>query len=294
MSSKRRPKRAPTERIVPLPDGRRLTVWRWPGRGTPLVLLHGVLDSGRGWDGLARTTGRPCLAFDLPGFGASDLPTRPRISAYAEDVLAALDALRIHRYVLVGHSLGGAVATAMCERRGDEVSALVLMAPAGFGRIRLAELVSVPGVRDVTALLLPLALSNSLALNVAYSTMVSNRGRMNSATLERVKARASESVDGAREATRAVVAAGASRNAFHRRRVRYYGPVTVLWGDRDRIVPMSHAAAVRKALPQAHVDIWPGMGHHPQHENPRRLRDYIERACGTRRGRGGAASARAA
>ena len=288
MSSKSSPadrslKLAPTDRWLRLPDGRRLWVRMWPGEGTPLVLLHGLLDCGEGWDHLARSTHRPCVAFDLPGFGRSDLPTRPRISAYAEDVLTGLEQLALRRYVLVGHSLGGAVAAAVAERTPDETAGLALLAPAGFGRIRLAETVTVPGVREVAARVLPWALSSSIALTVAYAAFVANGERPDEAMLVRTKARAFEAAPGARDATRAVVAAGLSQNAFHRRRVAFRGPVEALWGERDRVVPRSHADGVRIAFPQARVEVWPAMGHHPQRERAPQLHDFIERACADRR-----------
>ena len=279
MAAQRPLRSTPSDRTLRLGHGRRLSARLWPGRGDPLVLLHGLLDCGAGWDSLARSTHRPCVAFDLPGFGRSDLPSRPRISAYAEDVLAGLAELGVNRYALVGHSLGGAVASAIAERAPEAVSSLTLLAPAGFGRIRLAEAVTVPGLRDLTGALLPLALASSLALNVAYRTMVTNGHKPDSSTLSRTKGRAFSSLPGARDATRAVVAAGLSKRAFHRRRLGYDGPVTALWGEHDRLVPRSHASGVRRALPQARIEIWPGMGHHPQHERPEPLRQFIERAC---------------
>ena len=137
--------RAATAMAVALADGRRVNVECWPGHGAPLVLLHGLLDCAAGWKHLAQATHRPCYAVDLPGFGDSDRPTRNRISAYAEDVQGALAALDVHDFTLVGHSLGGAVATGLAERLRDDVSALVLMAPAGFGRIRVAEAIGPAG-----------------------------------------------------------------------------------------------------------------------------------------------------
>ena len=77
---------ASSDRMLRLRDGRSLSARLWPGSGEPLVLLHGLLDCRQGWEPLAASTRRPCIAFDLPGFGRSDLPSRPRISAYAEDV----------------------------------------------------------------------------------------------------------------------------------------------------------------------------------------------------------------
>jgi non-heme chloroperoxidase len=100
---------------VELSDGRRLSLECWPGDGAPLVLLHGLMDCGLGWKHLATVMNRPCYALDLPGFGDSDCPTRNRISAYAEDVQAALAALDVHQFTLVGHSLGGAVAAGLAE-----------------------------------------------------------------------------------------------------------------------------------------------------------------------------------
>ena len=172
------------------------------------------------------------------------------------------------------------MATAACELASGAPTALVLLAPAGFGRIRLAEAISAPGVRDLSARLLPLALSSSLALNVAYATMVSHGCTIDGAAMARIKARAPEALPGARSATTAVVAAGLSGHAFHRRRVAFSGPVSALWGAHDRIVPPGHAAGVRKALPQASVEVWPSLGHHPQRECPNQLQEFIERACG--------------
>jgi pimeloyl-ACP methyl ester carboxylesterase len=137
--------RVGTTTAVALPDGRRLSLECWPGDGAPLVLLHGLLDCGLGWRHLAEVMRRPCYAFDLPGFGDSDCPTRNRISAYAEDLQAALATLDVHDFTLVGHSLGGAVATELAERLRDDVTALVLIAPAGFGRIHFAEAIQLPG-----------------------------------------------------------------------------------------------------------------------------------------------------
>ena len=266
-------------RTLTLPDGRALALIRWPGSGVPLVLLHGLLDSAEGWEELARDSGHPCVAFDLPGFGDSDLPARPRISAYAQDVAAGIEALGIERCVLVGHSLGGAIAVAVAESIPDRIAALVLLAPAGFGRIHLAEAISLPGVRNVVQRALPLALSNRLAVTVAYMGVVTSGRLPESDIVERVTAAATQSTPGAREGTRAVVAAGLSKRGFQTRRVGYYGPVAAVWGDRGRLVPLSHSDALRESLPQVSIEVWPGMGHHPQRERPAELALLIGEVC---------------
>ena len=267
--------RAPDVHDVRLAHGRRLRVRSWPGEGRPLVLLHGLLDDSEGWTGLALDTRRPCIAIDLPGFGGSEPPTHPRISAYATDVAAGLRRMRIEECTLVGHSLGGAVATAVAERH-ERVHSLVLLAPAGFGHIRLAEWFALPGVRDVAELMLPFTLVSPLLVTAGYTTFVAN-GRLPSRDLtDRLRRRAFQSAPGVRAAVEAISAAGRSPRGFHRRPVSFGGPVAALWGARDALVPLAHTRAVRRALPQVHLEVWDRMGHHPQRERPAQLARFIE------------------
>jgi pyruvate dehydrogenase E2 component (dihydrolipoamide acetyltransferase) len=268
--------RAPDVRDVRLAQGRRLRVRCWPGEGRPLVLLHGLLDDSEGWTGLAMDTKRPCFAMDLPGFGGSDLPLRPRIGAYARDVAVGLHRLGIGECTLVGHSLGGAVATALAERDAG-VHSLVLLAPAGYGHIRLAEWFALPGVRDIAELMLPLTLVSPLLVTAGYTTFVAN-GRLPSKDLtDRLRRRAFQSAPGVRAAVEAISAAGRSKRGFRRRAVNFDGPVAALWGARDALVPIDHSRAVKCALPQTHLEIWQRMGHHPQRERPAQLARFIER-----------------
>jgi pyruvate dehydrogenase E2 component (dihydrolipoamide acetyltransferase) len=262
-------------RDVPLPDGRRLRIRTWAGRGRPLVLLHGLLDDSVGWARLAADTRRPCIAVDLPGFGGSDPPTRPRISAYAEDVSAVLGRMSLDGCTLVGHSLGGAVAAAVAERT-DFVGGLALLAPAGFGPIRLAEALSLPGVVHVAQAALPLALVSPLTVTAAYSTLVAHRQLPSADLMARLRRRAFRSGPGVRAATVAIAAAGRSARGFPHRTLDFDGPVAALWGERDALVPVAHLRALRRALPQAHIEVWSGMGHHPQRERPHALHAFIE------------------
>jgi pyruvate dehydrogenase E2 component (dihydrolipoamide acetyltransferase) len=265
----------PEIRNVTLPDGRSLRVRQWSGEGRPFVLLHGLLDDAMGWAQLARHTTRPCLAMDLPGFGGSDLPTRPRISAYAEDVAAALDALAVRDCILVGHSLGGAVAAGVVER-SRRVGSLALLAPAGFGSIRLAEAFALPGIIDVAMVALPLGLVNPLTVTAAYTTFVARRRLPPRELTERLRRRAFQSAPGVRMAVTAIAVAGRSPNGYPRRRIAFDGPVAALWGARDPLVPSGHAEALRAALPQATIEVWPAMGHHPQNERPEELYYFLE------------------
>jgi pimeloyl-ACP methyl ester carboxylesterase len=271
--------RVATTTAVALPDGRRLSVECWPGAGAPLVLLHGLLDCAVGWKHLAEAMDCPCYAVDLPGFGDSDPPSRNRISAYTEDVQGALAALDVHKFTLVGHSLGGAVATGLAERLGDDVAALVLLAPAGFGRIRLAEAIQLPVVRRLVRHGLPLALQNPLTASGVYMAVVGNGHRPDPEHVARLRQNAYRWAAGSQCANEAITASGLSHRAFYRRQLDYHGPVLALWGDRDWLVPQAHRAGVMTAFPQAQVSVWKKMGHHPQRERPSELAQFIETAC---------------
>ena len=246
-----------------LADGRQLSLRRWGDGPEPVVILHGLLDSAEGWTRLAEGVSAPCIAVDLPGFGHSDPSPHGSVSGYARDVADVLEMLGIERFTLVGHSLGGAVAAALVELIPSRVSSLVLLAPAGFGRIPLAEAASLPGVRNLVQASLPLVLSSRRAVTAGFVKMVTNGAIPEQDVVERVTKRAGDLVAGAREGTRAVVDAGRGADAFHRRRIAYDGPVFAVWGDHDRLVPVAHRHGVKRAFPHARIEVWYGVGHHP-------------------------------
>ncbi len=280
--------RAAAVHDLSLADGRTVRARCWPGHGRPLVLIHGLFDDSEGWARLARDTHRPCHAIDLPGFGGSDLPTRPRVSAYAEAVCEALGLLDLGPCTVVGHSLGGAVAAAVAERHAA-VAALAMLAPAGFGPIRLAEVMAAPGIRHAAQLALPVALVNPLTVTAAYSTLVARGHLPPPDLLERLARRGLYSAAGVGMAVQALAAAGRSRSAFFRRELAFAGPVAALWGARDALVDAAHAENVRRAVPHAHFEIWPVMGHHPERERPQDLSRFIERHAARGRRRAGGA-----
>ena len=93
----------------------------------------------------------------------------------------------------------------------------------------------------------------------------------------RLARRALWSGSGVNAAVQALAASGRSPRAFSRRELAFTGPVAVLWGEKDALVNPSHAEALKRALSQAHIEIVPGMGHHPQRERPAELEAFIER-----------------
>ncbi|MCC7146693.1 MAG: alpha/beta fold hydrolase [Phycisphaeraceae bacterium] len=99
------------------------------GRGMPLVFLHGSGCDLADWDPViaALPASQRTIRMDFRGHGQSSVPKAVfTITDLADDVLALADHLRIPRFVLVGHSLGGMVAMELARRSG-RAAGLVLL-----------------------------------------------------------------------------------------------------------------------------------------------------------------------
>jgi pimeloyl-ACP methyl ester carboxylesterase len=122
---------APTQIDVPL-DSMRLCVLDWGGRAeSTIVLLHGGGLTAHTWDLLCLTL-RPnyrCLAPDLRGHGESawSPERRYRLEDHRADVEGVVEHFGLDRFVLVGMSLGGAVAITYAGQHADRLAALVLV-----------------------------------------------------------------------------------------------------------------------------------------------------------------------
>jgi pimeloyl-ACP methyl ester carboxylesterase len=108
-----------------------------PSAGPALVLLHGAGGSRLNWTSdLRRLSGATVYTLDLPGHGRSGGGGRDAIEGYAADVAAFFGAVGIERAVLVGHSMGGAIALTMALDSPERVPGLVLVATGA--RLRVA------------------------------------------------------------------------------------------------------------------------------------------------------------
>jgi len=125
------------------PDGVRLN-YEESGEGAPpLIMIHGLCSNLKHWDPQARKFGRShkILRVDLRGHGASDAPKSGySIRQMADDVAALARSRRIRNAVVMGHSMGGAVALEFARRNPDVAKALVMLdAPTGLGGMSAAD-----------------------------------------------------------------------------------------------------------------------------------------------------------
>jgi pimeloyl-ACP methyl ester carboxylesterase len=120
------------------PSGAGDMLWRRWGEGSPLVLLHGAYGSWTHWlrNVPALAARHAVFAPDMPGYGASALPSAPvgldsLVGTLAEGLERLFPAPA--RFALAGFSFGGIVAGHVAAALGDRVTHLVLIGPNGLG-----------------------------------------------------------------------------------------------------------------------------------------------------------------
>lgn len=104
-----------------------------------VVLVHGAAGSHLDWPPqLRKMAGSMVYALDLPGHGRSDKPGRTTIDGYTDVVSEFVAALKLRNVILVGHSMGGAIAQMIGLRQPAWLAGLVLVGTGA--RLRVAPL----------------------------------------------------------------------------------------------------------------------------------------------------------
>lgn len=119
----------PTRRVLTTPGNQLLSYLDWPGRGPPLLLLHGGSLSAHTWDlvCLELVENFHCVALDLRGHGDSGHADDYMIQHAVDDVVALADALQWDRLHIAGMSLGGNVAFHFAAQHGDRAASLTMV-----------------------------------------------------------------------------------------------------------------------------------------------------------------------
>lgn len=107
--------------------GARVHYEQWGARGSPVVLVHGFVESTTAWSAMAPLLARDhtVYAVDLAGYGYSEYTGHYTLRDEAELVDGFVRILQLRRPVLVGHSLGAAVVGAVALRYPTDIGGVV-------------------------------------------------------------------------------------------------------------------------------------------------------------------------
>ncbi len=226
---------------------------------TTVVLIHGYGEHLLGWRGVVDPLAARyrVVAFDLPGFGASDKPAGP----YTLEAMTGRVAGFVERWtdaprIVVGHSMGGAIAAHLALERPDLVSALVLIAPVGLdpGLGQLGERLGTAGIRAIGIWEMARAFITPLH-DPAWMAEPDDLMRYDPATdtaYRNSTARVLEEFDFA---------------GIGERFADLKLPVLLLWGRFDPVVPAEAAPRILDLLPCGRLVTLPTL-HRPQVERP--------------------------
>ena len=227
-------------------------------------MLHGLMDSAASWDPFARSISRPTFAFDLPGFGESSI-AGDDLDQWRALFEKAFDELGIEDCFLLGHSLGGALATKIASDRPDLTRGLLLIAPAGYGRLPLAQLLGRPEIEFLLGRTAPGAMRFKPVVRLAYRGLFTHAHELSEPLMERLIEQRRTMVPGIRQGMH--ILRELSREPFAES--AYDGPVALLLGEYDHMVPKGRTLkGVSRVFPEAEETVLEDIGHHPQEECP--------------------------
>jgi len=244
-----------------------------PGHGPIAILIHGWSSSWFTWNPILPSLSKRyrCIAIDLPGFGKSPPPAdKPSIAGYADIVAKIIMKFSDRAVLVMGHSMGGQIATTLALRYPVLVDKLVLLNPALSGRLSTR----------VNLLMKPHVMAERYRplewlLHVAAKTPLDYTDYLLKPTNFAERAQVSEEDyakirdDARRRGQREMRAAcfTAMRDGDLRGQLgRVEPPTLVIWGAEDNIVPLRDAGLVHAEWPKADLRILPNAGHWPQFE----------------------------
>ena len=257
------------------------------GEGPVVLFVHGLSGSWRNWleniPHFARD--HRVVAIDLPGFGASEMPAdKISISGYADTLDRLMGALDIASARVVGNSMGGFIGAELAIRYPARVERLVLVAAAGLS----IESIRTKRQNGLRHHLESVALYK-VGLLGSRSAMLASRRRLRSAALLLVVAHpnqlapelAYEQVHSSGKPGFPAALQALCGYPIRERLGEIACPTLIVWGDKDRLVPVKDATAFEQLIPDARKIIYADTGHLSMLERPDRfnadVRSFFQR-----------------
>ena len=247
----------PKSQYIDVQDGFRFHYYD-EGEGEVVVLLHGSGTGASGYTNFKKNfialknAGFRVILPDLPGYGFSSKPDNVVYSMdyFNQKIIELLDILDVHKFSLIGNSLGGALSIGLGLNHVERVQKLILMAPGGVEDREMYN--EMPGIKKLMSDFLGGDMNQEkieglLALfpydaSIVTDEMVQERMEilplMNSQVL----------------ATMAIPNMEEQLHLLHQ-------PVLAFWGMNDQFIPVSGAMKIGEHCPNAQVMLFSQCGH---------------------------------
>ena len=218
------------------------------GEGTPVLLLHGWGGSVASMESVAQRlapAGFACHVLDLPGFGETELPPEPwDVPRYTKWVVAYLDAQKLAKVHLIGHSFGGRISLILGSDYAERVNKIVLSNTAG---VKLPPPFNIRAYYSIRKMLLAVLSLPGLGgakekLRDYFRQKYGSSDYLNAGPLL--------------ETFKLVIAQDLLPYAK-----RIQAPTLLFWGDLDEDTPLAGAYILEKKMPDAAVILFEGSGH---------------------------------
>lgn len=252
------------------------------GQGQPLILLHGFGANAYTWRLLGPNLAEENKVFtiDLKGHGFSDKPQDGKyaVSDQADMLAAFIKDRHLQGVVLVGNSMGGAIALMtyfkMREETPAAVKGLVLIDSAGYPQ-KMPFFISMARHPWLSALGSKLLSPRFVTHMVLYKCYY-NRDKITEEMIDTYAYYGS--LPGASEAVRqtAVQIVPANMEAMIAQYKTVRVPTLIIWGKEDQVVPLEVGRNFQRDIPDAELVILPRCGHIPQEEEPLETRRLIQ------------------
>jgi pimeloyl-ACP methyl ester carboxylesterase len=263
--------------------GHRVTYVEAGDEGPLLVLVHGITSAADTWRSVVGplAENHRVIAPDLLGHGRSAKPRGDySLGAYASGLRDLLLAHGHERATIVGHSLGGGVAMQLAYQFPEICERLILVSSGGLGRavhpaLRAAAL---PGADFVLPLLTPGRIGGP---GSQLATLLDRLGvKVTTQLAEIVRGYTSLADREARTAflhtVRAVIDLDGQRvSARDRLYLARAVPTLIVWGARDRIIPVRHGERAHTEMPGSRLEVFEEAGHFPHLDESARFAELI-------------------
>lgn len=236
--------------------------------GEPLLLLHGYTDTSRSWTQIAPwLLGHRLLIPDQRGHGGSDAPACCySASVFAEDARLFLDAMKVEKAAVAGHSLGSMVAMTLAAENPERVTRLALIGSTALAPVKRGDWLWT----NAHALEAPLDPSSQFLRewHPANQPTPVDKAFAEAAMAEIL----ATPLHVWRNVMRELAEVPAGRHAADIK-----APVLILSGGRDPLFPPEHHAALAKAIPHAEARVFPDLGHNLNWERPAEIGPVLAR-----------------